>query len=65
MNILNGGLRRQLNSSEEWALFAFWLEGLDTYDISLKLAVHECVVANRLMLIRCREQHRMMQGGGR
>jgi hypothetical protein len=47
-----GELHRKLSESEEWGLLALWHKGLDTYDISIRLGIHECEVANRLMHLR-------------
>lgn len=33
-------------------ILALWREGFDTYDISLRLGVHESEVANRLLHLR-------------
>jgi hypothetical protein len=49
--ILNN-LHRKLSESEEWGILALWRQGHDTYDISLRLGVHECEIANRLMRLR-------------
>lgn len=48
-------LKRILTESEEWGILALWRQGFDTYAISIKLGVHECEVANRLMHMRNRQ----------
>lgn len=47
-----GELHRILTSSEEWGILALWHQGSDTYEISLRLGVHESEIANRLMRLR-------------
>lgn len=50
-------LHRVLTNSDEWGILALWHQGFDTYDISLRLGVHESEIANRLMHLREREKH--------
>lgn len=45
-------LHRPLTESEEWGILALWRKGMDTYEISIAMGVHECEVANRLMRMR-------------
>ena len=48
-------LHRGLSSSEEWSILVLWMGGEDTYDISVRLGVHECEIANRLLMLRERQ----------
>jgi hypothetical protein len=49
-------LYRKLSDSEKWAVLALWRQGYDSYAISYRIGVHECVVANDLMRIRQSEK---------
>lgn len=51
---MRGSLHRKLSESEEWGILTLWHQGFDTYDIALRLHVHECEIANRLMHLRNR-----------
>jgi hypothetical protein len=48
-------IHRKLTESEEWGILTLWRQGFDTYDIALRLHVHECEIANRLMHLRNRQ----------
>lgn len=49
-------IHRRLTESEEWGILTLWRQGFDTYDIALRLGVHECEIANRLMHMRQLQQ---------
>lgn len=49
-------IHRILTDSEEWGALALWRQGYDTYAIAIKLGVHECEIANRLMRLRQQEK---------
>lgn len=51
-------IHRILTESEEWGILALWRQGKDTYEISIRLGVHESEIANRLMRLRQLERVR-------
>lgn len=49
-------IHRVMSPIEEAGILPLWRQGFDTYDISFKLGIHECEIANRLMRLRQQEK---------